>query len=209
VSQEIVSRLAELEAVVERGLETFVEVGTALQEIRDAKLYKVSHSTFEAYCKERWHFSASRARQLCAAAKTAKALPAVTVTSERHARQLARASRPQPSPEQAAAQKLVEKALGCTFVDVKIDDDAATEDLIRTFEIVGKAYADLTDLVNAANALLRFVDEHEGPFERDELLEELVDLRAAAEDADRESLLRLDRDLAARVLATDRPKGSR
>lgn len=85
-------RLAELEAIVERGLVTFVEVGRALQEIRDAKLYKATHTTFEAYCKERWNFSASRGRQLIAAAGVAGRLESVTrvtVPSERHARALA------------------------------------------------------------------------------------------------------------------------
>jgi hypothetical protein len=50
-------RLAELEAVVERGLTTFIEVGEALREIRDARLYKASHGTFEAYLRERWAIS--------------------------------------------------------------------------------------------------------------------------------------------------------
>jgi hypothetical protein len=37
-------RLRELEEVVERGLATFVEVGRALQEIRDAQLYRATHA---------------------------------------------------------------------------------------------------------------------------------------------------------------------
>src|SRR5438128_902720 len=63
-------RLVELEAIVERGLETFLDVGNALMEIRNLRLYRETHSTFELYCKERFGFSASRGRQLIAAAKT-------------------------------------------------------------------------------------------------------------------------------------------
>lgn len=62
--------LEDYEAVIERGLETFFEVGVALTEIRDARLYRESFETFEDYCRERWDFSDSRARQLVAAAET-------------------------------------------------------------------------------------------------------------------------------------------
>ena len=39
--------LAECEAVIERGLATFVEVGRALLHIRDERLYRAAHRTFE------------------------------------------------------------------------------------------------------------------------------------------------------------------
>jgi hypothetical protein len=57
------SRLSALEATVERGLTTWWEVGLALVEIRDARLYRATHSTFESYCRERWGFSRQRAHQ--------------------------------------------------------------------------------------------------------------------------------------------------
>ena len=40
-------RLVELERAVDRGLQTFVEVGQALAEICERKLYRASHDTFE------------------------------------------------------------------------------------------------------------------------------------------------------------------
>lgn len=86
------TRLEELEHVVERGLTTFVEVGRALLEIRDQRLYRATHETFESYCEARWKFSASRGRQLIAAATIAGELESVTrvmLPSERHARALA------------------------------------------------------------------------------------------------------------------------
>lgn len=45
---------AHLERKVERA---FYEAGKALEEIRDRKLYRASHKTFEAYCKDRFGFS--------------------------------------------------------------------------------------------------------------------------------------------------------
>ncbi len=46
--------LTELESVIERGLGTFVEVGTALLEIRTRRLYHTDEggefSAFEEYC---------------------------------------------------------------------------------------------------------------------------------------------------------------
>jgi len=64
------TRLAAEEAVIERGLHTFVEVGKALVTIRDQRLYRDGHATFEAYCEQRWGFKDARARQLIAAAET-------------------------------------------------------------------------------------------------------------------------------------------
>jgi two-component system response regulator NreC len=61
-------RLVELERAVDRGLQTFVEVGHALAEIRGRKLYRASHDTFERYCRERWGFTRQRALQFIDAA---------------------------------------------------------------------------------------------------------------------------------------------
>lgn len=47
-------RLNECEKIIQRGFNTFVEVGQALLEIRDSRLYKMDYSTFEDYCRERW-----------------------------------------------------------------------------------------------------------------------------------------------------------
>jgi hypothetical protein len=78
-------RLADLEAIVERGLQTFVEVGLALAEIRDARLYRTTHPSFEAYCAECWRFGDRRARQLIATAEIGTMVP---VANERQAREL-------------------------------------------------------------------------------------------------------------------------
>ncbi len=61
--------LEQLEGVMIRaGIDTFVEVGRALAEVRDRGLYRQSHSTFQGYCKQQWGLGRSRAYQLIEAA---------------------------------------------------------------------------------------------------------------------------------------------
>jgi hypothetical protein len=57
-------RFSQLEKVIEKGMNHFVEVGTALMIIRDEKLYKDTFRTFKEYCKERWGFSRIQAYRL-------------------------------------------------------------------------------------------------------------------------------------------------
>ena len=64
-------RLRELSLVVERGLGAFLEVAWALFEIRDARLYRESHSTFERFVRERFGLGRSTAYGLMDAARVA------------------------------------------------------------------------------------------------------------------------------------------
>jgi hypothetical protein len=66
--------LQRCEAVIARGLETFVEVGTALLTIRDERLYRAEYGKFEDYCRARWGMSRVRAHQLIVAAEVARNL---------------------------------------------------------------------------------------------------------------------------------------
>jgi hypothetical protein len=51
-------RLLELETKIATGLSTFLEVGAALLEIREQRLYRATYKDFESYCRGRWNFSA-------------------------------------------------------------------------------------------------------------------------------------------------------
>jgi phage N-6-adenine-methyltransferase len=64
-------RLTALEQTIERGLQTFVDVGTALLEIKDSKLYRGDYGTFEDYCRQRWNMSRSYAHRTIEAAQVA------------------------------------------------------------------------------------------------------------------------------------------
>lgn len=72
ITDIVTERLCELETVIERGLHTFVEVGAALLEIRDSRLYRENYGTFEEYCRERWGIERRRAYQLMDAAEVAE-----------------------------------------------------------------------------------------------------------------------------------------
>jgi len=68
------ARLDELESIIAPRLQSWIEVGLALLEIRDARLYRATHTTFDDYCRERWGMARSRAYQLIAAAPIAQRL---------------------------------------------------------------------------------------------------------------------------------------
>jgi phage N-6-adenine-methyltransferase len=69
VTDIVTVRLLECERVIERGLNTFVEVGAALLEIRDSRLYKEGYSTFEDYCRDRWGMVRRQADRLIQSAE--------------------------------------------------------------------------------------------------------------------------------------------
>lgn len=84
-------RLAEHEATIERGMVVFVEVGLALLAIRTARLYRETHRTFDAYCRDRWAMTKALANRTIQAAESAEVLAPMGAipSSERVARELA------------------------------------------------------------------------------------------------------------------------
>jgi hypothetical protein len=69
-------RLEKLEERIRNGMDTVMEVAEALVEINTKRLYRATHPTFEAYCRERWDINRSRSYQLMEAARVKEALPA-------------------------------------------------------------------------------------------------------------------------------------
>jgi hypothetical protein len=67
--------LAELEAIVEKGLPTYQEVGSALDEIHSRRLYYPAYKNFRTYLKERWGISRAHGYRLIAAARYAAMSP--------------------------------------------------------------------------------------------------------------------------------------
>ena len=62
--------LAKYEAIIERGMAEFVAVGEALLRIRNQKLYRATHNSFEAYCADKWGISRQRSYELMEASQT-------------------------------------------------------------------------------------------------------------------------------------------
>ncbi|MFD2609542.1 hypothetical protein ACFSR9_08840 [Deinococcus taklimakanensis] len=91
--------LASLEHTIQAGLQTFRDTGAALAEIRDGRLYRATHATFDAYLERRWGFTRQHAGRLIQAAEVAQVLEPVGYTpdTEREAR----------TPEVRAAARIV------------------------------------------------------------------------------------------------------
>ncbi|MHB8522861.1 MAG: hypothetical protein ACYDH9_19165 [Limisphaerales bacterium] len=74
LSREEEQGLSRCEAVIRTGWESFVEVGAALAHIRDQRLYRQHHKTFEAYCRRKWAYGRQYAYRLIGAAEVVKHL---------------------------------------------------------------------------------------------------------------------------------------
>lgn len=105
------NELQACEQVIERGLQTFYEVGQALLEIRSKKLYRVGYTTFEEYCIARWNFTRDRARHFINSSEVMSNLQQSTTIvgvlpiNEAQARPL---SRLEPEDQRIAWQAVVE-----------------------------------------------------------------------------------------------------
>jgi hypothetical protein len=75
-------QLQELEAVIKKGLNTYMEVGSALAQIRGQRLYREKHSTFEEYCREVWGFSKTHINRQISAVRVADVLAPIGVKIE-------------------------------------------------------------------------------------------------------------------------------
>jgi len=103
--------LADQETIIAQGLKTFYAVGTALLTIRDQRLYREDHSTFEVYCQERWGLKQSRAYQYIDAAGVVSDLQSSTIVELPQNEAQARPLAVLPSEQRAAAwQTAVETA---------------------------------------------------------------------------------------------------
>ena len=97
---KIQNRLTVLETIIEQGQQTFIEVGVALIEIREKRLYKENFATFEGYCQTRWGWTRQRAYQLIESANVVSEMSTIVdispkVQNEGQARELAKIKNPQ------------------------------------------------------------------------------------------------------------------
>ena len=76
MSEIDVARLAKLEAIVERGSKTVLDVAAALAEIREGRLYKATHGSFAEYVEERFGFGRRWASMLIKRTRPAELPPA-------------------------------------------------------------------------------------------------------------------------------------
>ena len=79
--------------MIARGKQTFVEVGLALAEIRDLRLYKREYSSFREYCQKKWGWEKRYTNYVIAGAEAVQSLPeqvGTAVPTLAAARELAR-----------------------------------------------------------------------------------------------------------------------
>lgn len=97
------------EAVITAGLDMFYAVGKALATIHEQRLYRATHSSFKAYCADRWNMSRQRGYQLMKAAGVVdnlECLPMVDTNSLSINERQARALAPLPPQQQRVVYEL-------------------------------------------------------------------------------------------------------
>jgi hypothetical protein len=83
-------RLALLEGIIERGFQTFLEVGQALKEIKDQKLWKPRYVSFEEYCHARWKWGLRYSNKVIQSSEIAYTVGPPYPANEGIARELAK-----------------------------------------------------------------------------------------------------------------------
>jgi hypothetical protein len=75
-------RFEELNGMIEKGMATFREVGVALKEVRDRKLYREHYERFDDYLAEKFGMSRKRASQLICAEDVMEELEVSTIVDK-------------------------------------------------------------------------------------------------------------------------------
>lgn len=119
--------LETLETTISKGLDTFVEVGNALAEIRDRRLYRQFHTSFAAYCEQQWDIGKSRAYQLIRAAEVVADVSTIVDAPVPTTESQARALKDLPTPE-AKAEAMRKASENGPPTAAKIRDAAAEID---------------------------------------------------------------------------------
>ncbi|MCA9179629.1 MAG: hypothetical protein KDB14_34475 [Planctomycetales bacterium] len=115
-----------LDGVVQRGMKHFVEVGLALKEIRDRRLYRDSHKTFEAYVQQTHNIERAHAYRLIKGAEVVQEMSPTgdKNPNEAQARELAKAGELAGDAWEIAQDKAAKDGREVTATDVREAVDA-------------------------------------------------------------------------------------
>ncbi len=179
------ARRCALEVVIEDGLATFYGVGKALLEIRDSRLYRSSHDTWEDYCRSRWKMTRVHAWRLIEAAAVvddgiqigneAQARELVPLTPEQRQEVWTEATADGAQPTAARLHELANRMLAGLPPEAQQETVAQAEvavmerqsspaDEVRTGKIeralkwLMRAWAEMEDMGNDADAFLNSLD---------------------------------------------------
>jgi hypothetical protein len=107
LSGDEIIRLKALEGLIENGKKAFIEVGMALTEIRDRRLYRKLFDTFEAYCQSRWGFGLSFANHQIRAAEVVNQIGTIVpISNEGTAREFVSVPKEQRQEVAQEAKKI-------------------------------------------------------------------------------------------------------
>lgn len=104
------SQLAKHEASLKHHFGTFKAAGEALVGIRDGRLYRETHDSFEQYCRGKWDMSKTQANRLIQAAQVVSNLE-ISTSSKVVERLTEGAIRPLTSLKPATQKKVFQKIL--------------------------------------------------------------------------------------------------
>lgn len=114
-----IQHLRRLEAIARRNLDTYIEVGNALASIRDERLYRDTHASFEAYARDRWGISGASAAGVSLAKVWEQALGAIgghevaatdiRITIRKHGKRAE--LQPDPAPQVPIARLVADEAI--------------------------------------------------------------------------------------------------
>jgi hypothetical protein len=159
--------LARCEETIGRGLQTYIEVGSALLQIRDQRLYRMTHQTYADYCNERWGMSRQRAYQLIDSSQVGAELSTMVdkpPKNEREAREIAK-SAPADRPKVIArATELAGDKPRTAKHIAQAAAEIAPPDLPIEFAIIQRRYENYGHVLSAAwdGATQRYVVRKDG-----------------------------------------------
>ena len=118
-------QLARCEAIIEKGIQSFLEVAEALLEVRDKELFRATHDTFQEYCADKWGITSRHANRLVLAGEVMNNIagdqlvsdvPAASPKNEAQARELAVLT---PEEQVEAAREVAKTTTNPTAKDFK------------------------------------------------------------------------------------------
>lgn len=165
--------LERLEDIINKNLQSFYELGNALREIRDNRLYRdvLGFETFEEYCKVKWDFSKSHINRTISASNTVDILTPIGVIpkAESQTRPLTRL---EPQQQIEAWKKVVETApdgkITAALVTKVVKQIEKKDDISEVISLEEKEkypYSDADDFVTMAISQLERI-RHDDPLKK-------------------------------------------
>jgi hypothetical protein len=151
------AKFENLDLVVVDGREAFIRVGNALAQIRDGRLYRATHGTFEAYLVDRG-YGRQRAYALIEAAEVATSLSEISdipITTESHAAALAQV----PAADRAVVLKVASESTGGKITAQAIKKESGRQRQLR--ELREQRHASKAKLSNTLGITVEQIEQAE------------------------------------------------